>query len=63
MGLLERCHSYKDKISKGISANHALFAYPALMAAGYSPLRLQCRPSRRRPKTTPRSDPRFSRQD
>lgn len=33
MGLLERCHSYKDKISKGVSANHALFAYPALMAA------------------------------
>jgi len=33
MGLLERCHSYKDKIAKGLSANHALFAYPALMAA------------------------------
>ena len=33
MGLLERRHSYKDKIAKGISANHALFAYPALMAA------------------------------
>jgi tryptophanyl-tRNA synthetase len=33
MGLLERCHSYKDKISKGISANHGLFAYPVLMAA------------------------------
>lgn len=33
MGLLERCHSYKDKIAKGISASHALFAYPALMAA------------------------------
>jgi tryptophanyl-tRNA synthetase len=33
MGLLERCHSYKDKIAKGFSANHALFAYPALMAA------------------------------
>jgi len=33
MGLLERCHSYKDKIAKGIQANHALFAYPALMAA------------------------------
>ena len=33
MGLLERCHSYKDKIAKGISANHALFAYPVLMAA------------------------------
>lgn len=33
MGLLERCHSYKDKIAKGFAANHALFAYPALMAA------------------------------
>jgi tryptophanyl-tRNA synthetase len=33
MGLLERCHSYKDKIAKGFQANHALFAYPALMAA------------------------------
>ena len=33
MGLLERCHSYKDKVAKGVSANHALFAYPALMAA------------------------------
>ncbi len=33
MGLLERCHSYKDKITKGIAANHALFAYPVLMAS------------------------------
>jgi len=33
MGLLERCHSYKDKIAKGIAANHGLFAYPVLMAA------------------------------
>jgi tryptophanyl-tRNA synthetase len=33
MGLLERCHSYKDKVAKGIAANHALFAYPVLMAA------------------------------
>lgn len=33
MGLLERCHSYKDKIAKGFQPNHALFAYPALMAA------------------------------
>ena len=32
-GLLERCHSYKDKVAKGLSANHALFAYPVLMAA------------------------------
>jgi tryptophanyl-tRNA synthetase len=33
MGLLERCHSYKDKLAKGIVANHGLFAYPVLMAA------------------------------
>lgn len=33
MGLLERCHSYKDKVAKGIEASHGLFAYPVLMAA------------------------------
>jgi len=33
MGLLERCHAYKDKVSQGISADHGLFAYPVLMAA------------------------------
>lgn len=33
MGHLERCHSYKDKVAKGIEASHALFAYPVLMAA------------------------------
>jgi len=33
MGLLERCHSYKDKVANGISASHGLFAYPVLMAA------------------------------
>jgi len=33
MGLLERCHSYKDKVAKGIAASHGLFAYPVLMAA------------------------------
>jgi tryptophanyl-tRNA synthetase len=33
MGLLERCHSFKDKTAHGISASHALFAYPVLMAA------------------------------
>lgn len=33
MGLLERCHSYKDKIARGVSPNHGLFAYPVLMAA------------------------------
>jgi tryptophanyl-tRNA synthetase len=33
MGLLERCHSYKDKVARGITASHGLFAYPVLMAA------------------------------
>jgi len=33
MGLLERATSYKDKVAKGISPNHGLFAYPVLMAA------------------------------
>lgn len=33
MGLLERCHSYKDKLSRGLQFNHGLFAYPVLMAA------------------------------
>ncbi len=33
MGLLNKCHSYKDKIAQGLAANHALFAYPVLMAA------------------------------
>jgi tryptophanyl-tRNA synthetase len=30
---LERAHSYKDKIQKGIKPNFGLFAYPVLMAA------------------------------
>ena len=33
MGLLERCHSFKDKTAKGITASHGLFSYPVLMAA------------------------------
>ncbi|HUA68552.1 MAG TPA: tryptophan--tRNA ligase, partial [Candidatus Saccharimonadales bacterium] len=33
MGLLERAHSYKDKIAKGIAPSHGLFTYPVLMAA------------------------------
>ncbi|MFK5976423.1 MAG: tryptophan--tRNA ligase [Sulfurovum sp.] len=33
IGLLERAHSYKDKVAKGIPANHSLFSYPVLMAA------------------------------
>jgi tryptophanyl-tRNA synthetase len=33
MGLLERAHSYKDKIAHGIKPNVGLFTYPVLMAA------------------------------
>ncbi len=33
MGLIERCHSYKDKVAKGVAASHGLFSYPVLMAA------------------------------
>jgi len=33
VGLLERCHAYKDAQAKGIPANHGLFSYPVLMAA------------------------------
>lgn len=33
MGLLERCHAYKDKIAKGLPAGAGLFTYPVLMAA------------------------------
>ena len=33
MGLLERSHSYKDKLSKGFSADVGLFAYPVLMTS------------------------------
>lgn len=33
MGLLERCHAYKEKVARGLSADAGLFAYPVLMAA------------------------------
>ena len=33
MGLLERSHSYKDKVARNIPASHGLFSYPVLMAA------------------------------
>ena len=33
VGLLERAHSYKDKIAKGFVPNNGLFSYPVLMAA------------------------------
>lgn len=33
MGLLERAHSYKDKVANGIKPSVGLFTYPILMAA------------------------------
>jgi tryptophanyl-tRNA synthetase len=33
MGLLERAHSYKDKLARGLPATVGLFNYPVLMAA------------------------------
>jgi tryptophanyl-tRNA synthetase len=33
MGLLERCHAYKDKKSRGLPADAGLFTYPVLMSA------------------------------
>lgn len=33
MGLLERAHSYKDKIAHGFIPNNGLFSYPVLMAS------------------------------
>ncbi len=33
MGLLERAHSYKDKLARGMAASVGLFSYPVLMAA------------------------------
>jgi tryptophanyl-tRNA synthetase len=33
MGILERAHSYKDKVAHGLKPNVGLFTYPVLMAA------------------------------
>jgi tryptophanyl-tRNA synthetase len=33
MGLLERAHSYKDKLARGLAATVGLFSYPILMAS------------------------------
>jgi tryptophanyl-tRNA synthetase len=44
MGLLERCHAYKDKVQQGLSADHGLFAYPVLQAADILIVRANCVP-------------------
>ena len=44
MGLIERCHSYKDKVAKGIMPSHGLFSYPVLMAADILLYQADCVP-------------------
>lgn len=44
MGLLERAHSYKDKVTKGIKPSAALFTYPVLMASDILAFRPQLVP-------------------
>ncbi len=44
MGLLERCHSFKDKTARGIAASHGLFSYPVLMAADILAVQSDCVP-------------------
>ena len=52
MGLLERCHSYKDKTARGLAASHGLFSYPVLMAADILLVRFQYRASRHETKSS-----------
>lgn len=33
LGLLERCHAYKDALARNLTVNNGLFCYPVLMAA------------------------------
>ena len=33
LGLLERCHAYKEKKARNLAADAGLFTYPVLMAA------------------------------
>lgn len=44
MGLLERCHAYKEKKSKGLAAEAGLFTYPVLMAADILAYEADCVP-------------------
>ena len=53
MGLLERAHSYKDKVAQGIPPSVGLFTYPVLMAADILPRRsTSCRSARTRCSTS-----------
>ena len=55
MGLLERAHSYKDKLARGLQASAGLFTYPVLHGRRYFDLRQRSRAGRQRPETTYRN--------
>ena len=57
MGLLERAHSYKDKLAKGIKPSVGLFTYPILMASDILIYDAEIVPVGR-PSTTRGNDPR-----
>lgn len=44
MGLLERCHAYKEKKARGVTADAGLFTYPVLMAADILAYDARCVP-------------------
>ena len=58
MGLLQRCHSYKDKVAQGVVASHGLFAYPVLMAADILIVDANLVPVGQGPEAAPRGDAR-----
>ena len=62
MGLLERCHSYKDKVAKGIAPNHGLFAYRGADGCRHSAVRRRAGTGRQGPETAPGSSPRHRHQ-
>ena len=62
MGLLERCHAYKDKKAKGLTADAGLFTYPVLMAADILAYDSDIGAGRRGPGAAHRGLPRPGRQ-
>ena len=55
-GLLERAHSYKDKVAQGLDASMGLFNYPVLMAADILIYRSNARSGRQGPAAARRDD-------
>ena len=62
MGLLERCHSYKDKIAEGISPQPRPVRLPGADGRRHPDLRFEHRAGRPRPEAARRSDARHRHQ-